>query len=229
MWLVSQLPLDLPFQMQQLFKVCFLSESAVLSLFSISRDQFPDTPREFELGFENFWHWGYTTDNSLNKWGAKELSLWSLCHRVWHSIARVVLIGDSQVYGLRFLCIRRYLCPQTIFWSYLHWVSLHGIFLCNVKYLCLWCDLIYSWQMCKGRTEAWNQTWIWGNCMDIGVILVICACLKIYLLQQQKKPFWCIMNKELEYMLRFWCVATWTCKGSAHMLWSSSLVGDSEF
>jgi hypothetical protein len=56
MWLVSQLPLILPFQMQQLFKVCFLSESAVLSLFSISRDQFPDTPREFELGFENFWH-----------------------------------------------------------------------------------------------------------------------------------------------------------------------------
>jgi hypothetical protein len=32
----------------------FLVESAVLSLFSISRYQFPDTPREFELGFENF-------------------------------------------------------------------------------------------------------------------------------------------------------------------------------
>lgn len=32
----------------------FLVESAVLSLFSISRYQFPDTPREFELGFEDF-------------------------------------------------------------------------------------------------------------------------------------------------------------------------------
>jgi hypothetical protein len=65
--------------------------------------------------------------------------------------------------------------------------------------------------------------------MDMGVVLVICACLKIYLLQQQEKPFWCIVNKELEYMLMFGCVATWTCKGNAHMSWSSSLVGDSEF